>query len=86
VSGYVLADFAKSEQHWLDDLMRGIADGAPELAAGRKDKFLNAVSLRTAPPRSSTSSPKARPSARTEEPPPDTSDPSPLQKLINKFR
>ncbi|KZY40520.1 aminoacyl-tRNA hydrolase, partial [Roseovarius sp. HI0049] len=53
VSPYVLHDFAKSDQDWLDDLLRGIADGAPELAAGRNDKFLNAVALRTAPARSS---------------------------------
>lgn len=90
VSGYVLSDFAKSDQDWLDDLLRGISDGAAELAAGRTDRFLNAVSQRTAPPRSSKTAPKARPSARTEEPPaqsPDAPiDRSPLQKLIDKFR
>ena len=86
VSGYVLSDFAKAEEAWLDDLMRGLSDGAPELAAGRNDKFLNAVSLRTAPPRSSKSTPKARPSERTEEPPAKDLDRSPLQKLIDKFR
>lgn len=86
VSGYVLSDFAKSEQDWLDDLLRGISDGAIDLAAGRNDKFLNAVSLRTAPPRSSKSLPKARPSERTEEPPATEPDRSPLQKLIDKFR
>ena len=86
VSGYVLSDFAKSEQDWLDDLLRGISDGAADLAAGRNDKFLNAVSLRTAPPRSSKSTPKARPSERTEEPPVKETDRSPLQKLIDKFR
>ena len=86
VSGYVLSDFAKSEQDWLDDLLRGISDGAADLAAGRNDKFLNAVSLRTAPPRSSKSTPKARPSERTEEPPDKDLNRSPLQKLIDKFR
>ncbi|MEM7732471.1 MAG: aminoacyl-tRNA hydrolase [Pseudomonadota bacterium] len=85
VSGYVLSDFAKADEAWLDDLLRGLSDGAPELAAGRHDKFLNAVSLRTAPPRSSKSEPKARPSVRTEEPPREEHR-SPLQKLINKFR
>ena len=86
VSGYVLSDFAKSERDWLDDLLRGISDGAADLAAGRNDKFLNAVSLRTAPPRSSKSTPKARPSERTEEPPAKDLNRSPLQKLIDKFR
>ena len=82
----MLSDFAKSEQDWLDDLLRGNSDGAADLAAGRNDRFSNAVSLRTAPPRSSKSTPKARQSQNTEEPPiPDTAR-SPLQKLIDKFR
>ncbi|MGR3623361.1 aminoacyl-tRNA hydrolase [Pseudophaeobacter sp.] len=53
VAGYVLRDFPKADADWLDDLMRGIADGATALAAGDGGKFMNAVSLRTAPPRSS---------------------------------
>ncbi len=85
VSGYVLSDFAKAEEAWLDDLMRGLSDGAPELAAGRHDKFLNAVSLRTAPPRSSKTPQKEKPQ-KAIEPPEDDPPTSPLQKLINKFR
>ena len=53
VAAYVLHDFAKADQDWLDDLMRGISDGAAALAAGDSAKFLNAVSLRTAPARNS---------------------------------
>lgn len=53
VAGYVLHDFAKAEQDWLDDLLRGLSDGAAALAEGDGQKFMNAVSLRTAPPRSS---------------------------------
>lgn len=51
VAGYVLHDFPKADQAWLDDLMRGIADGAPDLARGDGAKFLNAIQLRTNPPR-----------------------------------
>ncbi len=51
MAGYVLHDFAKADSDWLDDLMRGIADGAPYLAAGDAARFQNAVALRTAPPR-----------------------------------
>lgn len=51
VAGYVLHDFAKADSDWLDDLMRGIADGAPYLAAGDAARFQNAVALLTAPPR-----------------------------------
>ena len=51
VAGYVLQDFAKTEQDWLDDLLRGISDGAVALAEGEAAKFMNAVALRTNPPR-----------------------------------
>jgi peptidyl-tRNA hydrolase, PTH1 family len=53
VAGYVLHDFAKAEADWLDDLMRGLSDGAPALAAGDGARFLNAVAARTAPARNS---------------------------------
>lgn len=89
VAPYVLSDFAKAEQGWLDDMMRGIGDGAPELAAGDTGKFMNAVALRTAPPRSSTA--KAQPKsedtpkpAKQQEDPQDTR--SALQKLADRFR
>lgn len=54
VAPYVLSDFAKADQGWLDDLLRGISDGAADLAKGDAPRFMNAVALRTAPPRSST--------------------------------
>jgi PTH1 family peptidyl-tRNA hydrolase len=54
VAGYVLQDFAKAEQIPLDEMLRGISEGAKALAAGDSAKFLNAVSLRTNPPRPST--------------------------------
>lgn len=90
VSGYVLHDFAKADADWLDDLLRGVSDGAPHLAAGDGGKFMNAVALRTAPPRSSTSA-KAKPPVATSKtppppPPPDTDDRSTLQKLVDRFK
>ena len=59
VAGYVLSDFAKAEEDGLDDLLRGISDGAPALAAGEDARFANAVAARTAPPRNSGSKPPA---------------------------
>lgn len=86
VAGYVLADFAKAEQDWLDDLMRGISDGAPALAGGDGPKFMNAVALRVAPPRSSTATPKAAKPAKVEAEPEAVDNRSPLQKLADKFK
>ncbi|MHC0053415.1 aminoacyl-tRNA hydrolase [Actibacterium sp. D379-3] len=85
VAGYVLSDFAKADQGWLDDLLRGLSDGAPALAEGDSARFLNAVALRTAPPRSSKS---PAPAAKPETPPaPEEATPrSALQKLADRFR
>lgn len=97
VAHYVLSDFAKAEQGWLDDLLRGLSDGAADLAAGDGARFQNAVALRTAPPRSSTT---ARPAADRDQiakpaPPPQSQPQSqpgqddsrtPLQKLADRFR
>ena len=95
VAGYVLHDFGKADQDWLDDLLRGISDGAVALAGSDATKFMNAVSLRTAPPRSSDrvakpapvpenrpDNPAAKPAAST----PETDTRSALQKLADRFR
>ena len=84
VAGYVLSDFAKADQDWLDDLLRGISDGAAALADGDGSKFLNAVAQRVAPPRSSKSQPKAEKPAPSTPEPQDTR--SPMEKLLDKFR
>jgi PTH1 family peptidyl-tRNA hydrolase len=51
VAAYVLHDFAGADQGWLDDLLRGLSEGAVMLAAGDGPGFLNRVALRMAPPR-----------------------------------
>ena len=85
VPGYVLHDFSKADQVWLDDMLRGCGDGAPQLADGDAGRFMNAVALRTAPPRSSTSKPKAPDQqAKPGAAPPDTR--SAMQKLMDKFK
>jgi PTH1 family peptidyl-tRNA hydrolase len=96
VAGYVLQDFAKADAGWLDDLMRGIADGAPWLAQGKPDRFQNAVAQRMAPPRpeprpqTGGAADKAAPAApRVAGPdaaPSDEDSRSPLQKLVDRFR
>jgi len=99
VAAYVLSDFAKADAGWLDELMRGISDGAAALAAGDGQRFMNAVSLRTAPARSSgtaapadapakaASAPAAAGAAPLATPPAEDDSPlSALRRLAERFR
>lgn len=86
VSHYVLHDFAKADQDWLEDVLHGLSDGAPHLAAGDSAKFLNALALRTSPPRSSTSKPKAGTKTPQPEPEPEPDTRNAMQRLMDKFR
>ena len=87
VSGYVLHDFAKADADWLDDLLRGVSDGAAKLACGDAAGFMNAVALRTAPPRSSGKKADTAPPVPEQKPEEPASDSrSALQKLADRFR
>jgi PTH1 family peptidyl-tRNA hydrolase len=94
VPGYVLHDFAKSDEDWLDDLLRGISDGAVALAEGDAVRFQNAVATRMQPARAEL---KPEQSGDAQSPPPrgDTAPApqttkedtrSPLQRLVDRFR
>ena len=49
VASYVLHEFAKSDQDWLDPLLDQIAENAALLAQGRDDQFMNKIALALAP-------------------------------------
>jgi PTH1 family peptidyl-tRNA hydrolase len=85
VAGYVLSDFAKSEQGWLDDVIRGIGTGAPKLAEGDWGGFMNAVAL-ARPQKEKPEKPKApqQPVAKSDAPTQDTR--TALEKLLSKFK
>ena len=87
VPGYVLRDFPKADAEWLDDVLRGIGDGIGHLLAGDGGKFLNAIALRTNPPRKSSGA--GAPSPVPDEPAkaePAEDTRSPLQKLVDRFK
>ncbi len=91
VAGYVLRDFAKADQGWLEPMLEGISKGADDLARGDAARFLNTVALQLSPPRAKGSAPreKAAPGRRPKpapqpDPKPDTR--SPLQRLADRFR
>jgi len=85
VAGYVLSDFAKSEQGWLDDVIRGIGTGAPKLADGDWGGFMNAVAL-ARPQKERPEKPKVpqQPVAKSDAPAQDTR--TALEKLLSKFK
>ncbi|MDD7970334.1 aminoacyl-tRNA hydrolase [Roseinatronobacter alkalisoli] len=86
VSAYVLSDFAKSDQEWLDLLLQGIADGAAALATGDGPRFANLVALRTTPARKPTPKPDA-PKHTPQQPDAAPADMrSPLQRLMDRFK
>ncbi len=84
VARYVLHDFAKSDEDWLQDLLRGIEEGIGHLAAGEGAKFLNAIALRLNPPRPSTGQRKPKPEAPASAAP-EAESRTPLQRLKDKF-
>ncbi len=45
VHGYVLHDFASSDEVWLDPLLEAVAEALPLLAEGHPDKFQSRVAL-----------------------------------------
>ncbi|MGE5547715.1 MAG: aminoacyl-tRNA hydrolase [Solirubrobacterales bacterium] len=51
VAGYVLHDFAKADQAWIDPLLDAVADAFPMLAKGDDGGFMNRVTLLTQPPK-----------------------------------
>ena len=86
VAGFVLKDFAKADQNWLDDMLRGVCDGAGYLADGDTGRFQNAVALRLNPPRSSTSAASKKSVPEQVSEPVENDARSPLQRLADKFR
>jgi PTH1 family peptidyl-tRNA hydrolase len=50
VHGYVLSDFAKSEEAWLEKLLDAVADAIPLMAKKQDGKFMTRVALLTQPP------------------------------------
>ena len=86
VAAYVLHDFAKADQDWLDDLVRGLSDGAPDLAMGDSGKFMNAVALRVVRQRPSVDKAKPPQPKTAPDPTPKADTRSTLQKLADKFK
>lgn len=87
VANYVLHDFGKGEEAWLDDVLRGLAKGAPLLAAGDDAGFMNAVALQAQPQRAKPPKPAPKPADKAKPVPEEPEAPSsPFAALLDKFR
>lgn len=87
VPSYVLHDFAKADEAWLDELLRGVSDGAAALAAGDTAGFSNAIALRLNRPRPSTGTRRVQePAAAVGKAPAAEDHRSPLQRLVDRFK
>ncbi len=82
VAHYVLSDFAKADQNWLDDVLRGICDGVAKLADGDAPGFMNAIGLRMKPPAAKRIE-HPKPLVTIGKPDEDTR--TSMQKLMDKF-
>ena len=87
VSHHVLGDFAKADADWLDDLLRGIADGAPG-ARRRRRAGLPRTPSPAAPRRrrEPRAAPRPRGARAGAAAPPAEDARSPLQRLVDRFR
>jgi peptidyl-tRNA hydrolase, PTH1 family len=61
VSGYVLHDFAKADQAWIDDLIPAMSDAAPKLADGDDAGFMNEVARMLKPNKHKPNNPETTP-------------------------
>lgn len=50
VTGYVLSDFSRADEDWLDPLVEAVAAAAPLLVGDDGSKFTSALALRYRPP------------------------------------
>ena len=91
VAGYVLHDFAKADQAWLDDLLSGIGEGVVKLAGKDPAGFMNKVALKAQaqkPQKPKAAQPHKNEAALEKPQSPDKEDlvRTPLQRLIDKFK
>ncbi|NHO32173.1 aminoacyl-tRNA hydrolase [Acetobacter sp. LMG 1636] len=64
VHGWVLGDFAKADQPWLEDLLAAVSDAAPLLAAQTPAPFMSKIALLTG----SQPEPPEKPQASKSDP------------------
>jgi len=72
VTHWVLGNFAKADQVWLDEMLDAIAKAAPRLADGKFERFQTDVALALTPEKPAKAEAKAKPATAPESPPKPT--------------
>ncbi len=85
VANFVLHDFPKVDEDWLTALLDGIGNGATYLASNDGSKFMNAVVLENASPRSSKA-PKIKSSFVDKKLQIKEGRPNQIQRLLGRFK
>ena len=87
VAQYVLGDFTKADQNWIDDMLGGIGKSAAKLATNDSAGFMNAVALqRQQHSNHARKEPNNLDTQAKRAPNPVTDERTAIQKLINKFK
>ena len=87
VAQYVLGDFAKADQSWIDDMLRGIGKGADKLAADDSAGFMNAVALQRQKNYQNDQKKRIKIDTHPQQSQNQaTDDRTAIQKLIDKFK
>lgn len=87
VAQYVLGDFAKADQSWIDDMLRGIGKGADKLAADDSAGFMNAVALQRQQNYQNDQKKRIKIDTHPQQSQNQaTDDRTAIQKLIDKFK
>lgn len=83
VPHYVLSDFAKADQDWLDDLIRGVSRAVPYLIAGDPARFASEVGQAAKPVQ------KEKPVSKPQKPAAPNPEPEPqrgkLAELLTRW-
>lgn len=86
VAGYVLHDFSKADQDWLDPSLTAMADAAPRLQDGDDKGFQAKVAAALQPARPKADKKPAPAAQKTDAPKEELSSPqSPLDALLARF-
>lgn len=69
VHGWVLSNFSKAEQAWLDPLLDALTAELPLLCAGHGERYASRIAALTAPPKPPKAPKAAKPDTKPDTPP-----------------